>query len=590
LNVIGSATKNVYSAFYHSWGNTLLTSEGKRGNTSWLLGANMYFDNADTSTIRKYGRWHGGMGIELEANYLSDNGQFRIIGSPYSSSDGGSVVTPNYLFIVNNAGQVGIGTTDPSYQLELSTDSAGKPTSDTWTIVSDIRLKENIAPFEDGLDILKQLNPVSYELNGQAGMPAGAEGIGLIAQHVKDIIPYTIGTFTANLDGEETELYNFDGSALTYITINALKELSEVLEGLEMRIGEMGEIVGGTEGTEESDKLQLVTSEDNSMNAVTLEERVELLETTVFTETDKLQLVTSEDNSLKAVSLGEGEATPSAQLASLSLSELFSLVSENDVEGDIKLDQNLALYGDLNVLGKTVVSDLGVTGQMTIGLLVIDGLSGEGTEGTEGAEGTKTLCNSELQFAPGEERAVNCASTETGVSIATLSGPLRLQATALGNLEIMGGKVTIDTEGILTVEGTIRAQVVETGKIRIATAGEASEEERAVNCASTEECSKQSLLLADARNSELQFAPEDNSLKAVSLEEESADSIGTAFIPAGETAIVVETSALTEESLIFVTPERPVAIGSQKVESGRFEVRIGEELEEDLEVSWWVIN
>jgi len=41
-------------------------------------------------------------------------------------------------------GNVGIGTTSPSYQLELSTDSAAKLTTTTWSTTSDRRIKDNI--------------------------------------------------------------------------------------------------------------------------------------------------------------------------------------------------------------------------------------------------------------------------------------------------------------------------------------------------------------------------------------------------------------------------------------------------------------
>ena len=45
-----------------------------------------------------------------------------------------------------SGGNVGIGTASPGYQLTLSTDSAAKPSTNTWTISSDERLKENIEP------------------------------------------------------------------------------------------------------------------------------------------------------------------------------------------------------------------------------------------------------------------------------------------------------------------------------------------------------------------------------------------------------------------------------------------------------------
>ncbi len=45
---------------------------------------------------------------------------------------------------ITTAGNVGIGTTGPGYKLTLSTDSAAKPSTSTWTVSSDERLKENI--------------------------------------------------------------------------------------------------------------------------------------------------------------------------------------------------------------------------------------------------------------------------------------------------------------------------------------------------------------------------------------------------------------------------------------------------------------
>jgi hypothetical protein len=45
---------------------------------------------------------------------------------------------------INHQGYVGIGTTNPSYQLQLSTDSAAKPTTTTWTVSSDKRVKQDI--------------------------------------------------------------------------------------------------------------------------------------------------------------------------------------------------------------------------------------------------------------------------------------------------------------------------------------------------------------------------------------------------------------------------------------------------------------
>ena len=57
-----------------------------------------------------------------------------------------------------SGGNVGIGMS-PNYQLELSTNSAAKPTSSAWTISSDLRLKDNItlADLDKCLAIVKDI-------------------------------------------------------------------------------------------------------------------------------------------------------------------------------------------------------------------------------------------------------------------------------------------------------------------------------------------------------------------------------------------------------------------------------------------------
>ena len=61
----------------------------------------------------------------------------------------------------------------------------------------------------------------------------------VIGQDVKDIAPYTIGTFKAKLestDKQETELLNFDSSPFTFVMINAIKEQQKQIENLKLEI------------------------------------------------------------------------------------------------------------------------------------------------------------------------------------------------------------------------------------------------------------------------------------------------------------------------------------------------------------------
>ncbi len=91
---------------------------------------------------------------------------------------------------IDEGGNVGIGTSNPSFQLHLSEDSAGKPTSNTWTISSDARLKKNVETIKNALDDLLALRGVTYQWIDPSTQ-GGMDGVytGMIAQEVEPIFP-----------------------------------------------------------------------------------------------------------------------------------------------------------------------------------------------------------------------------------------------------------------------------------------------------------------------------------------------------------------------------------------------------------------
>jgi hypothetical protein len=187
--------------------------------------AGIVFNTASVGDVRLRGD-NDGTGL--------DGGDYILkTGLPYY----GDVITDNYLAnqgtLSGSFARVGIGTISPSYRLELSTDSAAKPSTNTWTITSDSRVKENVKPYTKGLDVISQINPVTYDYNGKAGFEKTKGNIGVIAQDVKDILPESISTYLKKLNEEdksETELYNFNSHALTYVLINAIKELKAEID------------------------------------------------------------------------------------------------------------------------------------------------------------------------------------------------------------------------------------------------------------------------------------------------------------------------------------------------------------------------
>ncbi len=117
------------------------------------------------------------------------------------------------------AGNLGLGVLGPTFQLQLSLNSAAKPTSNTWTISSDRRLKKNIAGLEGSLERLLELRGVRYQWIDPASQ-GGMDGTypGLIAQDVEEVFPEWIST-----DGRGFKALSVIG--FEALAVEALREL-----------------------------------------------------------------------------------------------------------------------------------------------------------------------------------------------------------------------------------------------------------------------------------------------------------------------------------------------------------------------------
>jgi hypothetical protein len=116
--------------------------------------------------------------------------------------------------------------------------TAAKPGGGVWAVFSDRAMKKDIRPFGDGLEVIEKIHPVWYRYNGKGGMPTETEYVGIIAQEMQPIMPYALRQARGVGKSDETYL-SFDASALTYIQINAIKELSAKLEKMQERIDQL---------------------------------------------------------------------------------------------------------------------------------------------------------------------------------------------------------------------------------------------------------------------------------------------------------------------------------------------------------------
>ena len=127
-------------------------------------------------------------------------------------------------------GNIGVGLSNPSYRFQLADNSAAKPTSNTWIVTSDSRLKTNVLPYTSGIADLMKIKPVWFTYTGEANMPRET-GIGVIAQDLQQIAPYMVKPWVyQDPKGGTTEYLGVDNGAMTYMLINSVQEQQAQIE------------------------------------------------------------------------------------------------------------------------------------------------------------------------------------------------------------------------------------------------------------------------------------------------------------------------------------------------------------------------
>jgi len=68
-------------------------------------------------------------------------------------------------------------------------------------------------------------------------------------------------------------------------------------------------------------------------------------------------------------------------------------------------------------------------------------------------------------------------------------------------------------------------------------------------------------------------------------------SLGTLTIKAGQTQAVATTSALTKNSKIFATPiDTPVAVSTSQTNDDTLTIKLAKPSNKDIKVNWWIVN
>jgi hypothetical protein len=195
-------------------------------NGSISLTGNLYMNNATeiwgtntsgTQEVFLYPRW-------------SDNATYLNYGSNgFNIRNNDGVATTMFM---TSSNQVGIGTTNPQYTLDVTSGSIGAKTiTATGTITaasfnatSDYRIKENVVPLDETFTV-DNLRPVTYN-----NSKSEKQDIGLIAHELQEIYPFLVN---GEKDGEEIQSVNYTG--LIGILIKEIQELKKRVKELEQK-------------------------------------------------------------------------------------------------------------------------------------------------------------------------------------------------------------------------------------------------------------------------------------------------------------------------------------------------------------------
>lgn len=122
---------------------------------------------------------------------------------------------------VFTAGKVGLGTSTPSFKLELPNNAdpnIGQGRANLWATYSSSRWKHDVRPIDDALATIEQLRGVRFTWNAEQG---GTPDIGFVAEEVGRVVPEIV-TWDPDAPGYALGM-GYD--RVTALLVQALKEL-----------------------------------------------------------------------------------------------------------------------------------------------------------------------------------------------------------------------------------------------------------------------------------------------------------------------------------------------------------------------------
>jgi len=253
--ITNANTKTLIIPRYNRLNNTLLNSYNITFPVLTVADINNNSNNSNNSNLLLQGEYGINL-INSTSNYLEPKSAQSIPST--SSSINSYTVSIRYSLInpikqgaqwtynslntsVYHMGNVGIGTTNPGYQLDVrgniysSTGGYTGSTLTTWTVLSDRRIKENIvkASYEKCLDNVKNIELYNFNFKDNCVNTNDKHQLGFIAQEVREVYPKAINVIT---NEKIEELLTLNTTQIKYTLYGSVKCLIQKLENIKIKM------------------------------------------------------------------------------------------------------------------------------------------------------------------------------------------------------------------------------------------------------------------------------------------------------------------------------------------------------------------
>ena len=138
------------------------------------------------------------------------------------------------------------------HELQLSTNSAGKPVSSVWSVVSDSRIKQDVTTISGALDKIVALRPVKFrytddyaDCHHSGNIDSSTYYYNFLAQEVEAELPEAVITTDVDVCDMMTEeilvenIKTLDSHMINVYLVAAVKELKVELDAAKARITEL---------------------------------------------------------------------------------------------------------------------------------------------------------------------------------------------------------------------------------------------------------------------------------------------------------------------------------------------------------------